>query len=141
MRGVVFAFLINFKSSTRLCSNCFLFSPSECDEINLPLPYRSRDSSFILLNGSNSTLFTNSYLESPDELLEENFEEAFRDAMLNEDIDDFSREVSPEEDFSDIAKFGIVEVAGDDYFGRKIITIYACKLPPNKALDFNRLLK
>lgn len=108
-------------------------------ELNLPLSYRSRDSSFILLNRSST--FSTSYLESPDELLEENFEEAFRDAMLNDDIDEFSREVSPEEDFSDIAKFGIVEVAGDDYYGRKIITIYACKLASNKTLDFSRLLK
>ena len=98
----------------------------------------SRDSSFIMLNGGG----TISYLESPDELLEENFEEAFRDAMMNNDeIGELSKEVRPEEDFSDIAKYGVVEVAGDDYYGCKIITIYAIKLPTNKTLDFNRLLK
>jgi len=31
------------------------------------------------------------------------------------------------EDFSDIAKQGIVEVVGDDLAGRKIIVISACK--------------
>lgn len=31
------------------------------------------------------------------------------------------------EDFSDIARYGIVEVVGDDVAGRKIIVISACK--------------
>jgi len=31
------------------------------------------------------------------------------------------------EDFGDIAKYGIVEVVGDDVAGRKIIVISACK--------------
>jgi Rho GTPase-activating protein 1 len=32
-----------------------------------------------------------------------------------------------DEDFSDIARHGIVEVVGDDAAGRKIIVISACK--------------
>ncbi|XP_074599414.1 rho GTPase activating protein at 68F [Brevipalpus obovatus] len=111
--------------------------PEDMDEIIHSISNLSRDSSFIRLNGG-----TISYLESPDELLEENFEEAFRDAMMNsDDLGEISKEVRPEEDFSDIAKYGVVEVAGDDYYGCKIVTIYAIKLPAKKTLDFNRLLK
>ena len=45
------------------------------------------------------------------------------------------------ERFDDIAKFGIFEVAGDDKFGRKVIIFSACKLPSNKILDANKLLR
>jgi Rho GTPase-activating protein 1 len=45
------------------------------------------------------------------------------------------------EDFSDIARHGIVEVVGDDTYGRKVIVVSACKLPPKKELDHNRLLR
>lgn len=46
-----------------------------------------------------------------------------------------------DEDYSDIEKYGIVEVAGDDPYGRKVIIVSACKLPSNKVIDHQRLLK
>lgn len=46
-----------------------------------------------------------------------------------------------EEDFSDLAEHEIIEMVGDDSFGRKVITIYACRLPPSDNLDHNRLLR
>lgn len=45
------------------------------------------------------------------------------------------------DDFSDIAKHNCVEVAGDDHFGRRIITIYACRLPSDTKIHHLRLLK
>ena len=45
-----------------------------------------------------------------------------------------------DEDFSDIARHGIVEVVGDDVAGRKIIVISACRLPSNKNFDYARYL-
>ena len=51
------------------------------------------------------------------------------------------RGVGSGESFDDIAKFGILEVAGDDKFGRKVIIFNACKLPSNKILDANKLLR
>lgn len=45
------------------------------------------------------------------------------------------------EDYTDIEKYGILEVAGDDPYGRKIIVVSACKLPSNKVIDHQRLLK
>jgi hypothetical protein len=36
-----------------------------------------------------------------------------------------------DEDFTDIARHGIVEVVGDDAAGRKIIVISACKYASN----------
>ncbi|RWS25290.1 rho GTPase-activating protein 8-like protein [Leptotrombidium deliense] len=87
------------------------------------------------------------YLESPDDLMEENFEEAFRDSLIVDGIEGesnhFSKDsvYSEEEDYSDIAEHGIVEVSSDDAYGRKVITIYACRLPSNKSFNHNRFLK
>ena len=43
-----------------------------------------------------------------------------------------------DDDYSDIARHGIVEVVGDDVAGRKIIVISACRLPSNKNFDYAR---
>ncbi|XP_074026703.1 rho GTPase activating protein at 68F isoform X3 [Leptinotarsa decemlineata] len=48
--------------------------------------------------------------------------------------------VTPPEKFSEIAKLGIVDVKGDDCDGRKIIVVYACKLPPVKEVNHSLLL-
>uniref|UniRef100_A0A8B9H2U8 Rho GTPase activating protein 1 n=1 Tax=Astyanax mexicanus TaxID=7994 RepID=A0A8B9H2U8_ASTMX len=42
--------------------------------------------------------------------------------------------------FYDIAKHQIVEVAGDDNFGRKVIVFSACRMPPHSQLDHHKLL-
>ncbi|XP_023314743.1 rho GTPase-activating protein 1 [Trichogramma pretiosum] len=75
------------------------------------------------------------YLESPvsDGTIEENFEEALVDAPVVEAADyleALDTELADEEDYSDIAALGIVEVVGDDSAGRKVIVVSACKLPP-----------
>ncbi|XP_076311399.1 rho GTPase-activating protein 1-like isoform X2 [Tachypleus tridentatus] len=79
------------------------------------------------------------YLESPlsDGLMDENFEEALANTA-NGGIDDDDDDM---DDFSDIAKYGIVEVAGDDSYGRKVIVISACKLPSNKELNHAKFLR
>lgn len=68
------------------------------------------------------------YLESPvsDGTIEENFEkELAADASLVF-LDDANKPVTSggedeeEDDFSDVAKYEIVEVAGDDAYGRKV---------------------
>lgn len=96
------------------------------------------------------------YLESPDELMEENFEEALGEAMdgrMDEQrLDQLLTQNSvgnnvsasselTDEDLQTFARYGIIEMAGDDMFGRKIITIYACRLPPANAIDHQKLLK
>lgn len=40
-----------------------------------------------------------------------------------------------------MAKYGVVDVVGDDAVGRKIIVVSACKLPSNKEVDHPRLLR
>ena len=87
------------------------------------------------------------YLESPvsDGTIEENFEEE----LVNAPITTFNSVLSPsnyddedeDEDFSDVSQYGIVEVVGDDIYGRKIITVTACKLPNSAQLDHQRLLR
>lgn len=62
--------------------------------------------------------------------------------LLNDSLDELKLDDDFEnDDFSDIAKHNCVEVAGDDLFGRKIITIYACRLPSETKIHHNRLLK
>ncbi|KAM9301657.1 rho GTPase-activating protein 1 [Gastrophryne carolinensis] len=43
--------------------------------------------------------------------------------------------------YYDIARHQIVEVAGDDKFGRKIVVFSACRLPPCHQLDHIKLLE
>lgn len=42
--------------------------------------------------------------------------------------------------YYDIARHHIVEVAGDDNYGRKVIVFSACRMPPNHELDHHKLL-
>lgn len=44
-------------------------------------------------------------------------------------------------DFSDLARHGIIEVVGSDTYGRNIITIYACRFPQSTSFNFNNFLK
>nr|XP_027203786.1 rho GTPase-activating protein 1-like [Dermatophagoides pteronyssinus] len=86
------------------------------------------------------------YLHSPDELLEENFEEALREQYtslppLDPAFDLALSGGDCDENFDDITKHGIVGVAGDDKFARKIITIYACRLPSNKTFNYAKFLR
>lgn len=90
------------------------------------------------------------YLESPvsDGTIEENFEEELVNApTLASGMDSLSYpfldedDPEDEEDFSDVSRYGIVDVVGDDTVGRKIIVVSACKLPSNKELDHTRLLR
>ena len=43
--------------------------------------------------------------------------------------------------YQDIARHGVLQVAGDDNYGRKVIVFSACRLPPAKDLDHQRLLQ
>ncbi|KAG5879161.1 hypothetical protein JTB14_029963 [Gonioctena quinquepunctata] len=47
---------------------------------------------------------------------------------------------TPPEKFTELARLGIVDVKGDDSDGRKVIVVYACKLPPVKEIDHSLLL-
>lgn len=82
-----------------------------------------------------------------DGTIEENFEEELVNAAnaydsLTSQYADYDGGLQEEEDdFSDVSRYGIVEVVGDDTCGRKIIVVSACKLPANKELDHQRLLR
>lgn len=43
-------------------------------------------------------------------------------------------------DFRDISRLGVLQVAGEDNAGRKVIAFYACRLPPVELVDHERLL-
>ncbi|XP_076008484.1 rho GTPase-activating protein 1 [Genypterus blacodes] len=42
--------------------------------------------------------------------------------------------------YYDIARHQIIEVAGDDNFGRKVIVFNACRMPPHHELDHHKML-
>ena len=89
----------------------------------------------------------NEFIESPmsDGTIEEDFEKALAkevgtaDRRPSETSGNLTLEGNLEdEDFSDIARYGFVEVVGDDVKGCKIIVFSACRLPPNKNFDYAR---
>jgi Rho GTPase-activating protein 1 len=80
------------------------------------------------------------YLETPDDLIEENFEDAFMSSNFNS-VDYSGGDDDAQDDYKDIARHGIVEVAGDDKYSRKVIVIYACRLPSNKTFNHMRFLR
>ncbi|XP_018619495.1 rho GTPase-activating protein 1 [Scleropages formosus] len=49
--------------------------------------------------------------------------------------------LSMNDPFYDIARHQIVEVAGDDNFGRKVIVVSACRMPPTHELNHHMLLQ
>lgn len=71
---------------------------------------------------------------TPDGLIDEDFEEE-----IGQPVDEEA--TSDQGEFGDIARHGIIEMAGDDVFGRKVIVFSACKLPPKTELDHARLLE
>lgn len=71
---------------------------------------------------------------TPDGLIDEDFEEEIG-TPYDEDAEAESG------DYGDISRHGIIEVAGDDVYGRKVIVFSACKLPPKDQLDHNRLFE
>lgn len=90
------------------------------------------------------------FLESPmsDGTIEEDFEAALAREVASND-GNLGQTRGPltlsqgidDEDFSAIARHGIVEVVGDDVAGRKIIVISACRLPSNKNFDHQKFLR
>ncbi|KAM8907899.1 rho GTPase-activating protein 8-like isoform 2-T2 [Spinachia spinachia] len=47
----------------------------------------------------------------------------------------------PSHPFYDVARHGIIQVSGDDRYGRKLITFSSCCLPPSHQLNHLRLLE
>lgn len=93
---------------------------------------------------------SNGAMGSPiSDFTEDNFEEELAEPCLEENFDSLtfcstSYPVvgdAPPEKFAEIAKYGIVDVKGDDSVGRKVIVVYACKLPPVKEIDHGLLLR
>ncbi|KAL5968187.1 Rho GTPase-activating protein 1, partial [Taenia solium] len=54
-----------------------------------------------------------------------------------------SQEVTAQEaldvEYKDISRLGVIQVAGDDRLGRKVVVFSACRLPPYNEVDYQRL--
>lgn len=72
---------------------------------------------------------------TPDGFIDEDFEDELGSPCQDNDDND------PEAEYRDIAKYGIIQVAGDDSLGRKVIVFSACRLPLREELDHYRLLQ
>ncbi|KAF6724288.1 Rho GTPase-activating protein 1 [Oryzias melastigma] len=62
------------------------------------------------------------------------------DTDVSQGFDANSPHVPWDHPFYDIARHHIIEVAGDDNFGRKVIVFSACRMPPQHQLDHHKLL-
>ncbi|MEQ2315888.1 hypothetical protein AMECASPLE_027019 [Ameca splendens] len=47
----------------------------------------------------------------------------------------------PSHPYYDVARHGIIQVSGDDNYGRKLIVFSSCCLPPSHQLNHRRLLE
>uniref|UniRef100_A0A5K3ERX9 Rho GTPase-activating protein 1 n=1 Tax=Mesocestoides corti TaxID=53468 RepID=A0A5K3ERX9_MESCO len=72
---------------------------------------------------------------SPEGFVEEDFEAelgctAAQEVTVQEALD---------VEYQDIARLGVIQVAGDDRLGRKVVVFSACRLPPFDKVDYQRL--
>uniref|UniRef100_UPI00398E7F01 rho GTPase-activating protein 1 isoform X2 n=1 Tax=Pristiophorus japonicus TaxID=55135 RepID=UPI00398E7F01 len=63
------------------------------------------------------------------------------DKECSPEIVDPPSDLKWDDPYYDIARCQIVEVAGDDNFGRKVIVFNACRMPPSHQLDHTKLLQ
>ncbi|XP_074481007.1 rho GTPase-activating protein 8-like [Sebastes fasciatus] len=73
---------------------------------------------------------------------EEEDEEDQRDVTDNPSFPPGSRSSpDPSHPYYDVARHGIIQVSGDDKYGRKLIIFSSCCLPPSHQLNHRRLLE
>lgn len=110
----------------------------EFDESGLELAAKEADLDYeaeleeLTREGSDGPAPFRSGAITPDGFIEEDFEAEIGTPSDDEETD---------EEFQDIAEHKILEVAGDDLYGRKVIVFAACKLPPSAQIDHQRLLE
>ncbi|XP_069752128.1 rho GTPase-activating protein 1 isoform X2 [Narcine bancroftii] len=68
-------------------------------------------------------------------------EERHKDKECSPEVVDPPPNLKWDDPFYDIARRQIVEVAGDDNYGRKVIVFSACRMPPSHQLDHTKLLQ
>lgn len=110
-------------------------------ELNQPPDLAAQSGDFIHMesNGMGSPVsdFTEDNFE---EELAEACEEGYDSIFCSTSYPVVGDVLQPPKQYLDIAKYGIVDVKGDDSDGRKIIVVYAFKLPPIKEIDHTLLL-
>ncbi|XP_014662655.1 PREDICTED: rho GTPase-activating protein 8-like [Priapulus caudatus] len=68
-------------------------------------------------------------------------EESYFEPNFEKELGTPDESLPQSDDFMEVAEHGIVEFAGDDVYGRKVIVISACKLPSNKSFNHDRFLR
>ncbi|XP_050024732.1 rho GTPase-activating protein 1 isoform X1 [Dermacentor andersoni] len=87
------------------------------------------------------------YLDSSPSLSESLLDDNNYEAVLGLDLEPPPELFPPDEgrrqleDFTDIECHGIVDIAGGDVYGRNVIVISACRLPPHKELNHPKFLR
>uniref|UniRef100_A0A3B5M2U4 CRAL-TRIO domain-containing protein n=1 Tax=Xiphophorus couchianus TaxID=32473 RepID=A0A3B5M2U4_9TELE len=56
-------------------------------------------------------------------------------------VPDGPSRTDPSHPYYDVARHGIIQVSGDDNYGRKLIVFSSCCLPPSHQLNHRRLLE
>lgn len=98
-------------------------------------------------SGSKGGSSSPEYLDSSPSLSESLLDDNNYEAVLGLDLEPPPDLLPPQdgrpqlEDFTDIECHGIVDIAGDDAYGRNVIVISACRLPPHKELNHPKFLR
>ncbi|KAH9281255.1 Rho GTPase-activating protein 1 [Echinococcus granulosus] len=72
---------------------------------------------------------------SPEQYVEEDFEAELGCPAAQE----VTAQEALDVEYRDIALLGVIQVAGDDRLGRKVVVFSACRLPPYDEVDYQRL--
>nr|CAH8868006.1 unnamed protein product [Trichobilharzia regenti] len=129
----------NFDETSRRGSKCddnmpvhsafseFEIPEMEFDEFELELAAQKEFS-------SDEQLFDSGRM-TPDGLIDEDFERELGCAAKELSVQDVI-----DSDYPDISRLGVLQGAGDDKLGRKVIVFSACRLPASDLIDHQRLL-
>ncbi|KAG7231411.1 hypothetical protein INR49_011960 [Caranx melampygus] len=133
---------------------------AEIDQVDKNLPQSGHsDPSSSSTSSSSSSSSSSLMISVSDKEVEEKWEEQIRPCfkLQKEEEEEeeeesqtdhpsappISSSLSPDSShpYYDIARHGIIQVSGDDKYGRKLITFSSCCLPPSHQLDHQRLLQ
>ncbi|VDN99458.1 unnamed protein product [Rodentolepis nana] len=73
-------------------------------------------------------------LISPKEFADEDYE-----AELGTAAQELTVQEALDVEYQDIARMGVIQVAGDDRLGRKVVVFSSCRLPDYDKVDYQRL--
>ncbi|KAL3173432.1 hypothetical protein MRX96_042096 [Rhipicephalus microplus] len=132
---------------TELVQTSLVGEPNRNLTVHLDLRDTTSANGRYVSSGSKGGSSSPEYLDSSPSLSESLLDDNNYEAVLGLDLEPPPDLLPPQdgrpqlEDFTDIECHGIVDIAGDDAYGRNVIVISACRLPPHKELNHPKFLR